>query len=130
MTRSEKHLELGRRERQIMDVLFRLGRATVADVRAELPDPPTYSAVRGMLRFLEEKGLVKHEGEGIRYVYSAAIAQQKARSSALRHVLRTFFAGSPADAVAALLEMPDSKLSSEDITRLEKLIKQAKAEGR
>jgi predicted transcriptional regulator len=130
MTRSEKHLELGRRERQIMDVLFRLGHATVAEVRSELPDPPTYSAVRGMLRFLEDKSLVKHEGEGIRYVYSPAIAHQKARASALRHMLRTFFSGSPADAVAALLEMPDSKLSPEDITRIERLIEQAKAEGR
>ena len=125
-----KELELGKRERQIMDVLFRLGRATVADVRAELDDPPTYSAVRGMLRFLEDKGLVKHEGEGIRYVYSPAIAPQKARISALRHMLRTFFSGSPAEAAAALLEMPDAKLSLADATRLERLIARAKKEGR
>lgn len=125
-----KELELGKRERQIMDVLFRLGRATVADVRAELDDPPTYSAVRGMLRFLEDKGLVKHEGEGIRYVYSPAMAPQKARASALRHMLRTFFSGSPAEAAAALLEMPDAKLSLADATRLERLIARAKKEGR
>jgi predicted transcriptional regulator len=125
-----KELELGRRERQIMDVLFRLRRATVAEVRAELDDPPTYSAVRGMLRFLEDKGLVKHEGEGIRYVYSAAIAPQKARASALRHMLRTFFSGSPAEAAAALLEMPDAKLSLADAARLERLIARAKKEGR
>ena len=125
-----KELELGKRERQIMDVLFRLGRATVAAVRAELDDPPTYSAVRGMLRFLEDKGLVKHEGEGIRYVYSAAIAPQKARTSALRHMLRTFFSGSPAEAAAALLEMPDAKLSLADAARLERLIARAKKEGR
>ena len=125
-----KELELGKRERQIMDVLFRLGRATVADVRAELDDPPTYSAVRGMLRFLEDKGLVRHEGEGIRYVYSPVMAPQKARASALRHMLRTFFSGSPAEAAAALLEMPDAKLSLADATRLERLIARAKKEGR
>jgi predicted transcriptional regulator len=125
-----KELELGKRERQIMDVLFRLGRASVAEVRAELDDPPTYSAVRGMLRFLEDKGLVKHEGEGIRYVYSPAMAPQKARSSALRHMLRTFFSGSPAEAAAALLEMPDAKLTPADAVRLERLIARAKKEGR
>jgi predicted transcriptional regulator len=125
-----KELELGKRERQIMDVLFRLGRATVAEVRAELDDPPTYSAVRGMLRFLEDKDLVKHEGEGIRYVYSAAMTPQKARTSALRHMLRTFFSGSPAEAAAALLEMPNAKLSPADATRLERLIARAKKEGR
>jgi predicted transcriptional regulator len=125
-----KELELGKRERQIMDVLFRLGRASVAEVRAELDDPPTYSAVRGMLRFLEDKGLVKHEGEGISYVYSPAMAPQKARSSALRHMLRTFFSGSPAEAAAALLEMPDAKLTPADAVRLERLIARAKKEGR
>jgi predicted transcriptional regulator len=130
MSRQEPHLELGRRERQIMDVLFRLGRASVSQVREQLADPPTYSAVRGMLRFLEDKGFVKHEGEGIRYMYSPAMAPGKARSSALRHMLKTFFDGSPANAVAALLEMPDAKLTEDDVERLTRLIERTKAEGR
>src|SRR5579872_5645169 len=100
-------LRLGRRERQIVDVLYRLGKATVAEVLASLPDPPTYSAVRGMLNLLEEKGYVRHKRDGMRYVYSPAIAPSKARQSALRQVVSTFFAGSPLAAAAALLEMSD-----------------------
>src|SRR6267154_2472730 len=82
-------MELGRRERQIMDVVYRRGRATVAEVRADLSDPPTYSAVRGMLRFLEDKGLLRHEPDGVRYVYIPTVAPSKARRSALRHLVRT-----------------------------------------
>ena len=113
-------MELGRRERQIMDVVYRLGRATVSDVRSELPDPPTYSAVRGMLRFLENKGLLRHEQDGVRYVYIPTITPAKARRSALRHLVRTFFGGSAQQAVAALLE--DTRLSAEELERLEHLV--------
>lgn len=113
-----------------MDAVYRLGRATAADVRAELPDPPSYSAVRAMLRLLEEKGLLEHEQDGLRYVYRPTIAPDRARRSALMHLVRTFFGGSPAQAAAALLEMSDAELSPADRARLAKLIERAKAEGR
>ena len=121
-------MELGRRERQIMDAVYRLGRATVAEVRAELDDPPTYSAVRGMLRFLEDKGLLRHEQDGVRYVYIPTVGRSKARRSALRHLVRTFFGGSAHEAVAALLE--DTQLSSEELDRLERLVEKARKEGK
>jgi BlaI family penicillinase repressor len=122
--------QLGRRERQIMDVIYRLGKASVAEVRAALPDPPTYSAVRGMLRLLEDKGYVEHKQDGLKYVYLPTLAPAKARASALRHVVTTFFGGSSEDAVAALLELPDSKLSAQDRRRLAAMIKKAQQEGR
>jgi BlaI family penicillinase repressor len=121
-------MELGRRERQIMDAVYRLGRATVAEVRAELADPPTYSAVRGMLRFLEDKGLLRHEQDGVRYVYIPTVAPAKARRSALRHLVRTFFGGSAQEAMAALLE--DTRLSEEELERLERLVEKARKEGK
>src|SRR5438045_2970365 len=96
--------QLSRRERQIMDVVYRRGRATAADVLADLPDPPGYSAVRAMLRLLEDKGHVKHEQDGPRYVYVPTVGRDKARKSAMRHLVRTFFDGSTEDAVAALLQ--------------------------
>lgn len=122
--------KLGRRERQIMDVIYRLGRASVADVLAALPDPPTYSAVRGMLRLLEDKGYVQHQQDGLKYVYLPTVEPAKARVSALRHLVTTFFAGSAEDAAAALLELPDSKLSPRDRQRLATMIKKAQQEGR
>jgi BlaI family transcriptional regulator, penicillinase repressor len=121
-------MELGRRERQIMDAVYRLGRATVAEVRAELPDAPSYSAVRGMLRFLEDKGLLRHDRDGLRYVYIPTVAPAKARKSALRHLVRTFFGGSAHEAVAALLE--DARLSPEGLRRLEDLVEKARKEGK
>jgi len=121
---------LGRRERQIMDVVYRLGRVSVSDVREHLADPPSYSAVRAMLNLLEEKGHLTHEQDGLRYVYKPTAAPAQLRRSALRHVVQTFFDGSPTSAAAALLEMADSELSASDRTRLAKLIAQAKAEGR
>jgi predicted transcriptional regulator len=127
---NEKHLQLGRRERQIMDVIYRRGRASVTDVLAELPDPPTYSAVRGMLRLLEEKGFVRHEQEGLKYVYLPADDTRQVRANALKHMVKTFFGGSPEQAVAALLEMSDSKLSAKDKQYLAHLIKKAQQEGR
>src|SRR3982751_82381 len=121
-------MELGRRERQIMDAVYRRGRATVAEVRKDLADPPTYSPVRGMLRFLEDKGLLRHEQDGLRYVYIPTVARSKARRSALRHLVRTFFGGSTQAAMAALLE--DTRMSDEELERLERLVEKARQEGR
>jgi predicted transcriptional regulator len=124
------HNELGRRERQIMDVIFRLGKASVAQVQKELADPPSYSAVRGMMRLLEDKGHLRHEQDGLRYLYMPTAGQAQARHSALSHMVRTFFGGSAPAAAAMLLELPDSKFSDDDMARLQKLIRQAKSEGR
>ena len=96
--------KLSRRERQIMDSIYRRGRATAAEVLEDLPDPPSYSAVRALLRLLEEKGHVRHEQDGPRYVFLPTVTRDRARKSALKHVVRTFFDGSPTDAVAALLD--------------------------
>jgi predicted transcriptional regulator len=122
-------IQLGRRERQIVEVLYRLGKATVAEVLADLPDPPSYSAVRGMLALLEEKGYVRHKRDGMRYVYAPVIAASKARQSALRQLVSTFFEGSPLAAAAALLEMSDHKLSPEETEQLSALIARREKEG-
>ena len=124
------HIELGRRERQIIDVIYRLGRASVSEVRDNLPDPPSYSAVRAMLGFLEDKGYLRHEQEGLRYVYLPTIDARRASHSALQHMVKTFFNGSAAQAAAALIEMNDKKLSPQEINRLSALIKKARQEGR
>jgi BlaI family penicillinase repressor len=121
--------ELSRRERQIMDFLFRHGRATAAEVQANIPDPPGYSAVRAMLRVLEEKGHVRHEQDGPRYVYLPRVARERAKRSALRHVVQTFFDGSAEQAVAALLDDRSAKLSDADLDRLARLIDRARQEG-
>jgi len=120
---------LSRRERQIMDVIYRRGRATAAEVLDDLPDPPSYSAVRALLRLLEEKGHVRHEQDGPRYVFAPTVTRERARRTALKHVVRTFFDGSATDAVAALLES-DARLSESDLDRLSSLIEQARKEGR
>lgn len=122
--------DLGRRERQIMDAVYRLGRASVSDVRELLADPPSYSAVRAMLNLLEEKGHLTHEQDGLRYIYKPTAGRAQVRRSALRHLVQTFFDGSPTSAVAALLEMADGELSASDRARLGKAIAQAKTEGR
>lgn len=122
--------ELGRRERQILDVVYRLGRASVAEVRAELPDPPSYSAVRGMLNLLREKGHLTHVADGLRYLYLPVVEPAEARRSALAHVVRTFFGGSQAEAASALFDLPDNKLSREELARLSRLVQQALKEGR
>lgn len=127
---NEKHLQLGRRERQIMDVIYRRGRASVAEVRGDLPDPPSYSAVRAMLGLLEDKGYLRHQQEGLKYVYLPADDTSKVRNSALEHMVSTFFGGSPERAVAALLEMSDSRLSAKEKQTLYQLIKKAQQEGR
>ena len=121
---------LSRRERQIMDVVYRTGRATAAEVQVALPDPPSYSAVRAMLRILEEKGHLKHEQDGPRYVFLPTVPREKARRSALRQLVTTFFEGSTAQAVAALLGEPDAKLTEEDLEKLSRLIEQTRKEGR
>jgi predicted transcriptional regulator len=121
--------QLSRRERQIMDVIYRRGRATAADVLDDIPDPPSYSAVRAMLRLLEEKGHVRHEQDGPRYVFLPTVNRDRARKSALKHVVRTFFDGSATDAVAALLDA-DAKLSESDLDRLSIMIDNARTEGR
>lgn len=121
--------QLSRRERQIMDVIYRRGKVTAAEVLAELPEPPSYSAVRAMLRLLEEKGHVRHEQDGPRYVYLPTVNRDKARRSALRHLVRTFFDGSTEDAVAALLQN-DNGMSEDELARLSKLIDGARKEGR
>ncbi len=122
--------DLSRRERQIMDSIYRRGRATAAEVMADLPDAPSYSAVRTMLRLLEEKGHLKHEQDGPRYVYLPIVARENARVSALQHLVSTFFNGSAEQAMAALLELSDSELSDEQLDRLQRLIEEARTEGR
>ena len=122
--------DLSRRERQIMDFLFRVGRGSAADVLAGIPEPPSYSAVRAMLRILEEKGHVRHEEEGRAYIYFPTTRKETARKSALQHLLRTFFDGSTEDAVAALLDLKGARMSGDELARIEQLVEQAKREGR
>jgi predicted transcriptional regulator len=105
-----------------MDVLFRMGQATVSDVQAAMPDPPSYSAVRAMLRILEDKGHVRHDQDGPRYLYKPAVARERAKRSAMRHMLHTFFEGSHEQAMAALLDEASSSLSEAELDRLAKLI--------
>ena len=112
-----------------MDAVFQLGRGSVAEVRRALADPPSYSAVRTILGILEDKGLLRHEQDGLKYIYRPTVPRGTARQSALRHMVRTFFDGSPERAAAALLAMSDS-LSPADVKRLTRLIDAAKAEGR
>lgn len=119
-------LDLSRRERQILDALFRLGRATAAQIRSELPDPPSYSAVRALLRILEEKGHIRHNQDGPRYVYMPVVARDSAKRSALRHLVQTFFEGSATQAISALLDTSSSKLSDQDLERLSRLVEEAR----
>lgn len=113
-----------------MDVLYRLGRATVSEILAAIPDPPSYSAVRAMLRVLEEKKHIFHEEKDLRYVFVPVVSRDKARRSALRHMLDTFFDGSPEQAVATLLDVSAGNLSQEELDRLAALIEKARQEGR
>ncbi len=123
------HLELSRRERQIMDILYQQGRATAAEVRERLPNRPSYSAVRAMLRVLEEKGHVRHDEQALRYVYLPTLPHERAKRSALKHVLETFFGGSAEQAVAALLDGSAAKLSQQELDRLARLIEKARKQG-
>jgi predicted transcriptional regulator len=122
--------QLSRRERQIMDVVYRMGKTSVSDVLERLPDPPSYSAVRALMRILEEKGHLKHEQDGPRYVYLPTVPRQAAQGDALSHMLRTFFGGSTEAAVAALLELPENGLSQDELSRLSRLIDDARKQGR
>jgi predicted transcriptional regulator len=120
---------LGRRERQIMDILYRRDRATAAEVLEDLPDPPSYSAVRGMLRLLETKGFVRHEWDGPRHVYRPTGSRAKAEQSAARHLLDTFFNNSMESALAALLGAAEQPLSDEDLKRLSRVIEKERRKG-
>src|SRR5438067_9362604 len=120
---------LSRRERQIMDILYRRGRATANDVMADLPGEPSYSTVRTQLRVLESKGHVRHEEEGLRYVYLPAVARRAARRSALRHLVETFFEGSTEQVVGALLGGKGARLSDAELNRIAELVAKAKKEG-
>ena len=121
---------LSRRERQIMDILYRLGSATAAEVQEHLPEAPSYSAVRALLRILEDKGHLKHEYDGPRYVYAPIVSRPVAQKSALKQIVRTFFDGSASQAVAALLDMSAKDLSESELERLANLVEQAKREGK
>ena len=122
------HTALSRRERQIIDILYRRGRATAADVMAELPGEPSYSTVRTQLRVMEEKGHVRHEEEGQRFVYIPTTPRGAVRKSALKHLVDTFFDGSAEQTVAALLGGDASRISEEELDRIEELIKKARKE--
>ena len=127
---SEAKLQhLSRRERQILDIVYRRERVTAADVQRELPDPPSYTTVRTWLRLIEEKGLLRHTQEGARYVYEPTISHEKAQSSAMQRVLDTFFGGSPSRAIAALIDMSD-ELPQEEIAELNALLADARNRGR
>lgn len=121
---------LSRREREIMEVLYASDALTAAEVRERMPDPPGYSAVRALLRILEEKGHIRHEERGPRYVYSPVVSRAKARKSALKQLVQTFFDGSPEQAVAALIDESRSKLGAAELDRLAELIAEARKEGR
>ncbi len=123
-------LNLGKRERQIVESVYRLGEASVAAVLRELPDPPSYSAVRAMLGLLVDKGVLKYRRDGKRYLYRPAVPKEKARRSALKNLLFTFFAGEPLDAMAALLDVSAEELTDEDLRRMKRLIEQAQEEDR
>ncbi|MFL6278451.1 MAG: BlaI/MecI/CopY family transcriptional regulator [Blastocatellia bacterium] len=124
------HAHLSRRERQIMDVIYSKGRATAAEVLEDIPQPPGYSAVRAMLRLLEEKGYLRHEQDGPRYVFLPTLSRERARQSAMKQLLQTFFDNSAEQAVAALLDMSRARLSDAELDRLSEMIERARKEGR
>lgn len=121
---------LTKRERQIVDVLYRLGRATAAEIMAAVPGAPSYSTIRTQLRVLETKGHVRHEEQGLRYIYMPTVPRRAARKSALKHLVETFFDGSTAKAVAALLGGEASRVSDDELARIEQLVKEARGDAR
>jgi predicted transcriptional regulator len=123
----ERTQKLSRRERQVMDILYSLGQATATEIHDRLPDPPTFSATRAVIRTLQEKGHIKHEAHGLRYVYFPTVAVESARKSALAHLVSTFFEGSPTRLMAALLD--NSEVSGEELKSLEEMIRKAKKES-
>lgn len=130
MARKKKSNGLAPREKQIMDVLFQLGKASVGEVRQKLPDPPSYSAVRTMIGQLERKGLVRRDRSDVKHYYSPIESKRSAARSALRSVINTFFPTSPGDALAALIDDSAKKLDDEDLDRLEQAIKRARKQGK
>ena len=130
MTTNSSGESMSRRERQILDILYAKNSATAAEVREALPDPPSYSAVRALLRILEDKGRLKHHKDGPRYVYLAVQSHAHASRSALQRIISTFFGGSVEQAVAGLIEASDTELSETDLAKLKKIINQARKEGR
>jgi BlaI family penicillinase repressor len=127
---AKKLPSLSRRERQILDVLYRRGPSTAAEIQAGIPNGPSYSAVRALLRILEDKGHIKHQEQGVRYVYTPKVPRDEARRSALIHLMQTFFDGSPEQAMAALLDVSARDLSQEELVRMAELIAKARKEGR
>ena len=126
----QSHTRLGSRERQIMEVVYRLGRATVADVLAQIEDPPSYSAVRAMLRILEDKGHLRHIQDGPRYLYLPVVSGERARRSILQDVVKRLFDNSTEKAVAALLESSSDRMSDAELERLQRLIDSSRRKGR
>ena len=126
----ERHGQLGRRERQIMEAVYRLGQASVAEVLEQLEDPPSYSAVRAMLRILEDKGHLRHEQDGPRYIYLPVVPREKARGSILRDMVHRLFDGSIEQAVAALLDQRSGRLDEAELERLERIVRSARKQGR
>lgn len=122
--------KMSRREREIMDIVYAAGSATALEIQARMAEAPTYSAVRGTLRILEQKNLLRHDDDGTRYVYKPTVRRERARQSAVQHLIRTFFDGSPANAVLALLEEQGNELSEEELKRVATLIERARREGR
>jgi len=121
---------LSRRERQIMDILYQRGKSSASEVREAMPDAPSYSAVRAMLRVLEDKGHVKHRSEGLRYVYLPMVTHDKARRSAVKHLVDTFFSDAPEDVVAALLDISSPRVTRAELDRMSEMIERAKREGK
>ena len=121
--------QLGRRERQIMEIIYKRGRANAAEVLADIPDPPTYTAIRGMLRLLEGKGYLRHEQDGPRYVYSPTADPDRVSKSALKHLVRTFFDDSASSAVAAMVGVYENDLSEADLDALQLVIEKARSKG-
>jgi BlaI family penicillinase repressor len=121
---------LSRRERQIMDILYQRGKSSATEVREAMPNAPSYSAVRAMLRVLEDKGHVRHQAEGLKYVYLPTVTREKAKRSAVKHLLDTFFHDSPEQVVAALLDVSSTRMTREELNRMSEMIDTAKKEGR
>jgi len=121
---------LSRRERQILEILYQRGKAAASEVREAMEDAPSYSAVRTLLGVLEEKGHIKHRAEGLRYVYTPVIGREKAKRTAVKHLLETYFNGSPEQIVAALLDVSSTKLTREELDRMTEMIEKAKREGK
>ena len=121
---------VSRRERQVMDILYSRGQATATEIHEALPDPPTFSATRAVIRTLEEKGHLAHKEQGLRYIYLPTVPVDRARKSAVAHLLSTFFDGSPARLMASLLDQPSAKLSDDELKSIEEMIRQSRKEAK